>query len=89
MKTIEIANATASLSDYARKTPRETLVVTRHGKPLAALLPLKKTDWESISLSSNPEFLEIVERSRASHRAGRAISASQMRRRLVPKRKRK
>lgn len=49
MKTIEIANATASLSDYARKTRREALVVTRHGKPLAALLPLTKTDWESTS----------------------------------------
>jgi prevent-host-death family protein len=89
VKTIEIANATASLSDYTRKTRRETLVVTRHGRPLAALLPLKKTDWESISLSSNSEFLKIVERSRASLRAAKAISTSRMRRHLAPKRKAK
>ena len=37
MKRIEMADATESLSEYARKTGRETLVVTRNGKPVAAL----------------------------------------------------
>ena len=36
MKTIDVAEATDTLSDYARKGLKEALVVTRRGKPLLA-----------------------------------------------------
>jgi len=41
--------------------------VTRRGKPIAAVMPLTRyDDYESVSLATNPKFLEIIERSRAS-----------------------
>lgn len=88
MRTIELEQATAPLSDYVRKNRRTPLVVMRSGKPAAALLPLKKGDWESFSLGTNPHFIAIIERSRASHRPGAGITTDQMRRRLGLKRSR-
>jgi antitoxin (DNA-binding transcriptional repressor) of toxin-antitoxin stability system len=49
MKTIDIAEATAPLADYARANRRQTLVVTRCGRPIAALMPISTpADIESI-----------------------------------------
>jgi hypothetical protein len=80
MKTIDVADATETLSDYARKGLKEALVVTRRGKPLMALTPIRKGDWESIAIATNQKFLAIIERSRRSHRPG--LSTEEMRRRL-------
>jgi hypothetical protein len=80
MKTIHVADATDPLSDYAKKGLKEALVVTRRGKPLLALTPIKKGDWESIAVATNPKFLAIIERSRKSRRP--ALSTEEMRRRL-------
>jgi len=41
MKTIDVAEATDTLSDYARKGLKEAVVVTRRGKPLLALTPIR------------------------------------------------
>jgi hypothetical protein len=80
MKTIDVAEATDTLSDYARKGLKEALVVTRRGKPLLALTPIRRGDWESIAVATNPKFLAIIERSRKSRRPG--LSTEEMRRRL-------
>ena len=85
MKTIDVADATDTLSDYAKKGLREALVVTRRGKPLLALTPIKQDDWESIAIASNPEFLAIIERSRKSQKP--RVSTEEMRRRLGLKRR--
>ena len=81
MKTIDVAEATDTLSDYARKGLKEALVVTRRGKPLLALTPIRRRDWESIAVATNPKFLAIIERSRRSRRPG--LSTEEMRRRLA------
>jgi hypothetical protein len=87
MKRIDVADATHTLSDYAKKGLKETLVVTRGGKPVLALTPIKKGDWERIAIATNPKFLAIIERSRASHKPGTGISTEEMRRRLGLKRR--
>jgi hypothetical protein len=67
MKSVKLSDVTASLSEYAREGLRETVVVTRKGKSLVAVMPLAEhDDWESVSLSTSPKFIEIIERSRAS-----------------------
>ena len=86
MKTIDVADATDALSDYVKKGLKEALVVTRHGKPVLALTPIKKDDWESIALATNPNFMAIIERSRKSDKP--ALSTEEMRRRLALKRRR-
>ena len=85
MKAIDVADATATLSDYAKKGLKEAVVVTRGGKPVLAVSPIKKSDLESIALANNPQFLAIVERSRKSKKP--RVSTEEMRRRLRLKRR--
>ena len=82
MKMIEMDQATASLAEYAREVKTEPVLLTEHGSPVAALLSLENVDWESLSLSSNPQFMEIIEQSRARLAAEGGISSDEMRRRL-------
>ncbi len=85
MRTIDVADATDTLSQYARRGLKEPLVVTRRGKPLLAVTPVKMDDWESIALANNPKFLAIIERSRKTQEP--RVSTEEMRRRLGLKRR--
>jgi prevent-host-death family protein len=82
MKTVEMKQATASLADYAREVEKEPLIVTEHGRPVAALMPIENADRETVSLSTNPQFLALIERSRRRHETEGGISTEEMRRRL-------
>jgi prevent-host-death family protein len=82
MKTLEIKDATESLADYARDMDKEIVVVTRNGKPVAALVSLENVDEETLSLSSNPDFIELIERSRKEHKSKGGLSSEELQRRL-------
>ena len=82
MKVIERTAATASLADYAADIGNDPLVVTSDGQPVAALVPIQNADMETVALSTNREFLELIERSRARVRAEGGISSAEMRRRF-------
>ena len=82
MKVIERTDATASLADYAADIGNDPLVVTSHGQPVAALVPIQNADMETVALSTNREFLDLIERSRARVRAEGGISSAEMRRRF-------
>jgi len=80
MRTVEISEATASLSDYAREARKGTLVVTRRGKPVAAVVPVEGMDLESLALSTSRDFIALIERSRASYReSGGVVSLNEVR----------
>lgn len=81
MKTIDVADANTPLAEYARKRLREAVIVTRRGRPVLAVTPIKG-DWESVAIANNPEFLAIIRRSRASLAAGKGVSLDELRRRL-------
>jgi len=82
MKTLEISQATAPLAEYARDVSKEPVIVTLDGKPIAALISIENADWETIRLSAHPQFMALIERSRARQKAEGGISSSEMRRRL-------
>ncbi len=82
MKTIDILKATAPLSHYAHMVAAEPVVITSDGKPLMVLLDIKDTDFETFSLSTNPEFMKIIRQSRERHEKEGGISGREMRRRL-------
>lgn len=82
MKTIEMANATAPLLEYANELREEPLLLTRDGKPVAALVPIEDADLETIAVSTDPRFLSVIERSRARQEKEGGISGEEMRRRL-------
>src|SRR5438309_854328 len=57
MRTVEVGTATGPLADYVRQAQGGPLVITEDGAPTAVILPLPNTDWEGISLGTNPEFM--------------------------------
>ena len=79
MKTIEIAKAKSSLADYAEKVTKEPVIVIAKGKPVAALVGIKNADIETVSLSNNPQFLALIERSRKKQKTKGGISTEEMR----------
>jgi antitoxin (DNA-binding transcriptional repressor) of toxin-antitoxin stability system len=82
MKTLEVAQATAPLADYARDMNNEPLILTMNGTPVAALIPLENADIETVTLSTHPQFLALIERSRTRQKTEGGISSEEMRRRL-------
>lgn len=82
MKIVEIAEANATLAEYTSGLSEEPLIITNNGQPIAALFTLENVDLETLALSSNPKFIELIERSRARRRAEGGISSTEMRRRL-------
>ncbi len=87
MKTVEFVKATLPLSHYTKKVKKEPFIITKEGKPVAALVSIANADIETVSLSSNPKFIALIERSRAKQKAEGGISTDEMRRRFEkPKR---
>ena len=82
MKRMELEQATGSLAQYARGVRKEPIILTTHGKPTAALLFIGNVDWETMSLSANPDFLEIIQESRKSLREQGGLSEEELRKRL-------
>jgi prevent-host-death family protein len=82
MKVVQKEKATATLAAYTDEVGNGPVVVTDNGKPVAVLVPIENADLETVSLSTNPRFIELTERSRASARAEGGISSKEMRRRF-------
>jgi antitoxin (DNA-binding transcriptional repressor) of toxin-antitoxin stability system len=82
MKFLEKSDATGSLAEYTADIEKEPVIVTSDGIPIAALVPIGNVDLETMSLSTNAVFIELIERSRARHRAEGGISSDEMRRRM-------
>jgi PHD/YefM family antitoxin component YafN of YafNO toxin-antitoxin module len=82
MKTIELTTATRPLSEYARELEDEVVVLTSHQEPVAALISLKGIDKESLILSTDPEFIAIIERARAEFAAGKKLTLDEMKQSL-------
>ena len=87
MKTIQLSRAFRPLAEYARELNDEIVVLTDAKRPVAAIVPLKDVDRESLALSGHPEFLELIERSRAQFAAGQTLSSDEMKKAVLPKSK--
>ena len=82
MKTIDVTKANMPLSDYAKKIKKEPVIITKEGKPLAAMVNIQNADIETVSLSNNPKFIALIKRSRSRQKYEGGISSEEMRRRL-------
>jgi antitoxin (DNA-binding transcriptional repressor) of toxin-antitoxin stability system len=80
VKTIDLSKASRPLAEYAADLGDEIVVLTQGNRPVAAIVPLKASDRESVALSAHPGFLELIARSRADFREGRIASLEEMRR---------
>ena len=79
MKTLEMKQATGELASYAAQVRSEPVVVTDHGKPVMALMPIENADLETVSLSTDPRFIALIERSRAMYKPGTGIPLEEIR----------
>jgi PHD/YefM family antitoxin component YafN of YafNO toxin-antitoxin module len=78
MRTIEISTASKPLCDYANELDEEIIVLTSNERPVAAIVSLRNVDKEALSLSLNPEFIEIINKAREDFETGRTLSFDEM-----------
>lgn len=86
MRKVTLSQASRPLAQYASELKDEIVVVTKGRQVVAALVPLKNVDRESLALSTHPEFMRLVKRARAEFRTGRTVSLEEMRERVSPRR---
>jgi antitoxin (DNA-binding transcriptional repressor) of toxin-antitoxin stability system len=86
VKRLPLSAAVRPLAEYVADFRNETVILTEGDRAVAAIIPLKNVDRESLALSQHPEFLELIARSRDEFAAGRTISLAEMKRRVLPKR---
>jgi antitoxin (DNA-binding transcriptional repressor) of toxin-antitoxin stability system len=80
MRVLDISEAPALLTQYAADPNQEPVILTVKGKPVAVVLPAEGGDVESISVSLNPQFTELIERSRRSSEGKKTYSSEELRR---------
>ena len=81
MKSVDISQATESLSAYAREARNGAVVVTQDGRPIAAVVPIDDDAWEDLRVSTHPDFAKIIARSEESYRREGGVSLAELRRR--------
>jgi prevent-host-death family protein len=79
LKTLDLEAASGSLAEYTRRLSGEPVVVTSNGQPIAALVPLEGLDIESLSMGTNPDFLDLLERARRRRRLQGTASEEEIR----------
>ncbi|MBI3797312.1 MAG: hypothetical protein HY268_10155 [Deltaproteobacteria bacterium] len=83
MKAIPLPKELQPFVEVAEAGGEEPLVFTEKKRPVAMLVSLRKVDRESLALSTNPEFLRIIEMARKEIRAGQTTSLEQVERKLM------
>jgi antitoxin (DNA-binding transcriptional repressor) of toxin-antitoxin stability system len=78
VKTIKLSQASRPLAEYAADLHGEIIVLTERNRPVAAIVPLKRSDQESVALSGHPEFLALIARSRSEFQRGHTLSLAEM-----------
>ncbi|HKC11634.1 MAG TPA: hypothetical protein VKI41_06215 [Vicinamibacteria bacterium] len=81
MKALELTESPKALSECAKEARKETVVLTRRGKPVAAVVGVGGLDWEDLVVGSDPDFLALIARSRRLYKPGTGIPLEEMRRR--------
>ena len=79
MKVVDTSDANATLAEYAAGIGTEPVIFTRDGRPVAALVPTENTDLETASLSTNAQFLELIQRARARVQEEGGVPSDEMR----------
>lgn len=82
MKVVPVEGATLTLPQLEELVKNGPVILTRNGQPLLAVNDVSGSDWESVALASNPQFLAIIEESRRSYRDEGGIPLDDLRREL-------
>ena len=79
MKKVPLSKIKNDLPRFLRKTEKQEIVITRHGKPAGVLIGFEsEDDWFDYQLENDPRFLDRVEKARQSLQGGRGIKLEDM-----------
>jgi prevent-host-death family protein len=81
MKTMTVFEARNNFSRTLEVAKRDVVVVTRNGKPVAAIQAISDDDLEDLVLERSPKFWDMIRRARR----GRPVPLAAVRRRLAPR----
>jgi prevent-host-death family protein len=74
MKIASVADMKAHFSAYLKATEQGAVIVTRNGKPVAALVPVADEDEaERLAMAYSPKLQAILDASRQQLQAGAGI----------------
>jgi hypothetical protein len=80
MKVVALEKTTMTVTELVELVKEGPVVLTRDGQPVISVKDLSSSDWESVSLASNPQFMALIEESRRSYRESGGISLQDFRR---------
>jgi prevent-host-death family protein len=78
MKTKSVLEARNHFSRTLREAAKDVVIVTRRGRPVAAIQAIDDDDLEALLLERSDAFWEMIARARR----GKAVSLDEARRRL-------
>ena len=78
MKTMTVFEAKNNFSRALRIAEEDVVVVTRRGKPVAAIQCISEDDLEDLLLERSEAFWKMIERARK----GKSVSIDQVRKKL-------
>ncbi len=82
MKMVAVEDTAMTAEELARMAEKEPVILTRNGEPLVAVKDVSSSDWETVSLANNPQFIAIIEASRRSYREKGGSPLAQVRKEL-------
>jgi hypothetical protein len=82
LKILPLEETTLTVPELAEMVKDGPVVLTRNGQPWMTVKDASGSDWESISLASNPRFMALIEESRRSYREKGGIRLDDLRREL-------
>ena len=78
MNVVPLEKTNLTLPDAAAMARSGTVILTKNGKPLAAIKHLTGLDWESLALADNPRFQALIEESRRAYRNEGGLSLAEV-----------
>ena len=84
MKVVALGKAKNEFSACVEEAQHDRVLVTRHGRPAALIIGVAGESIEDLLTRSDPEFWEMITTRR---KAGKTVSAEEMRKRLGVSRK--
>lgn len=82
MKVVPMEESSLTVPQLAELVKEGTVILTQNGQPLLAVKDVSGSDWESVSLASNPRFMAIIEEARRSYREKGGVSLDSLSREL-------
>lgn len=80
VRIVELADAKEPLSEYARQAESGPIILTRQGDIVAIVIAVENADSETVALSTNSDFMALIERSRLRQQKQGGLTSEEMRR---------